>query len=82
MTPQARGRMPDLNAKQKFQILALRRHGKTISEICAELNFDKMSQMAAVQNYCLQHFGKRDLRGPEIGAMPGKTKSYRRAMAP
>jgi len=82
MTPQAMSRMPEIPECIEDHILALRRAGKTISEICEEVGFSKPSQMAAVQNLCLQRFGKRDLRGPEIGALPGKTKSYRRAMAP
>ncbi len=82
MTPQAMGRMPVIPEPLQAQILDLRRDGKTIAEICAEIGFIKPSQMAAVQNLCLQHFGKRDSRGPEIGYQPGKTKSFRRGMAP
>lgn len=81
MTPQAMGRMPEIPVCVEDHILALRRTGKTISEICEEVGFTKPSQMAAVQNLCLQRLGKRDLRGPEVGHLPGKTRSYRRAGA-
>ena len=78
MTPQAMGKARTFPSELQAQILDLRRAGKTIAEICSELDLSGNAAMASVQNLCLMHFGKRDLRGPEIGAMPGKTRSSKR----
>ena len=82
MTPQAMGKARTINTDTQALIVALRRDGKTISEICTALELKGNAAMTSVQNVCLQHFGKRDYRGPEIGHLPGKTKSFRRGMAP
>lgn len=81
MTPQARCRARTFPLSVQEKIVELRRSGQTIAEICAVLELDGNSAIASVQNCCLQHFGKRDLRGPEVGYQPGKTRSYRRAGA-
>ena len=81
MTPQARCRAITFPPAIQEQILGLRKSGKTIAEICAALELDGNAAIASVQNCCLQHFGKRDLRGPEVGHLPGKTRSSRRAGA-
>lgn len=82
MTPQALGKARTLTTAMQARVVELRKAGQTIAEICITLELDGNAAMASVQNLCLQHFGKRDCRGPEIGYQPGKTKSFRRGMAP
>lgn len=78
MTPQAQGKARKFPLAVQEKIVELRRSGQTIAEICRMLELEGNAAMASVQNCCLQHFGKRDLRGPEVGHLPGKTRSYRR----
>ena len=82
MTPQAIGKMPNLTESQQAQIVELRRNGLTIAEIVERMELGGRAAMAAVQDCCLRYYGKRDYCGPEVGHLPGKTKSFRRAMAP
>lgn len=82
MTPQALGKARTLTTAMQARVVELRKSGQTIAEICMTLELKGNAAMASVQNVCLQHFGKRDSRGPEIGYQPGKTKSSRRGMAP
>ena len=82
MTPQALGKARTLTTEMQARIVELRQSGQTIAEICMTLKLEGNAAMASVQNLCLQHFGKRDFRGPEIGYQPGKTNSFRRGMAP
>ena len=82
MTPQALGKARTLTTAMQARVVELRKSGQTIAEICMTLELEGNAAMASVQNVCLQHFGKRDSRGPEIGYQPGKTKSFRRGMAP
>ena len=81
MTPQAHGKARTIPIDTQAQIIELRKAGKTIADSCLMLELEGNAAMASVQNLCLQHFGKRDFRGPEIGYQPGKTKSFRRGMA-
>ena len=82
MTPQALGKARTIPSEQQARILDLRRSGKTIAEICIEMEYEGTAKMAAVQDVCLRHFGKRDYRGPELGPLPGKSPSSRHRMAP
>lgn len=81
MTPQALGKARTLTTAMQARVVELRKSGQTIAEICMTLELEGNAAMASVQNICLQHFGKRDYRGPEVGHLPGKTRSYRRAGA-
>ena len=81
MTPQALGKARTLTTAMQARVVELRKSGQTIAEICMTLELEGNAVMACVQNVCLQHFGKRDLRGPEVGHLPGKTRSSRRTGA-
>ena len=82
MTPQALALARTIPSEYHETILRLRQAGSTISEICLALEFEGAARMAAVAEFCLAKRGRRDLRGPGIGYLPGKTQSFRRQAAP
>lgn len=79
MTPQAKGRAPDLDFQTRAQIHSLRQAGYCVNDICQRLDLHKPSERAAVEIECAT-LPRRFQRGIEAGGPVLQGRSMARAI--